>query len=475
MSGIVTKLDSVITQLADLADNPAFPYRTAVIWLSSLQTAWELYVDRRQVPKFSIPFPPPELKDHLKKDTFKKAQSYGRDKLNYSIAHTVYSFAVGLAFVYFGVFASTWDSVARFMARVGIASSRTIVHSLLWMSYLTILPAIPGLAWSYYYNFVLEQKHGFNKSTVKLFITDTLKTWLLTAVIGLPVLAGFLKIIDIAGKNFVAWLMLFLLGIQLILQIIFPIFIQPLFNKFTPVPEGDLRNRVVALATKLKFPLTHLYVIDGSKRSSHSNAYFYGLPWSKRIVIYDTLIKESTPAEVEAVLAHELGHWYLSHPTRLILIAQGHLLFTLFIFSIFIHNKALFEAFGFDPRLAVSSPTGGSQPVVIGFILYQLLFEPLDTVVKFFMNSKTRQYEYEADAFAVRLGFRKELGDALIKLHVNNLSAPHSDKLYSAYHRSHPTLPERLRAMDEYTGASWLKLSPKAKKQEIEEQHKKED
>lgn len=249
---------------------------------------------------------------------------------------------------------------------------------------------------------------------------------------------------------------------------------MPLFNKFTPVPDGEVRTRVEALASELKFPLKHLYVIDGSKRSSHSNAYFYGLPWSKQIVLFDTLIEKSTPAEVEAVLAHELGHWYLSHPTRLLLIAQGHLFFTLAIFSIFIHNKALFSSFGFDPSLAVQSPNGPPQPIMIGFVLYQLLFEPLDTLAKFFMNSKTRKYEYEADAFAVRLGKKKELADALIKLHIDNLSSPHNDKLYSAYHHSHPTLPERLKAMDDYTGTDWLVKKKSAIEEEEEMKEKKE-
>lgn len=320
----------------------------------------------------------------------------------------------------------------------------------------TLISGTLSLPWSYYYTFVLEEKHGFNKQTPRLFFMDTIKTYSLIAVLGLPVLAGFLKIFDWAGKAFIPWLMLFVIAVQLVLQIIFPLWIQPLFNKFTPLPDGEVRSRVEKLATKLHFPLKHLFMIDGSKRSSHSNAYFYGLPWSKQIVIYDTLLEKSTPAEVEAVLAHELGHWYYSHPMRLMLIAQAHLLFTLAVFSVFIGNKALFASFGFDPSLAVGPP----RAVCIGFTLYQLLFGPIDTFVQFAMNSRTRKYEYEADAFAVQLGTKADLKTALIKLHVENLSSPHSDKLYSMYHHSHPTLPERLRAMDEYTGGSWLE--PKA-------------
>jgi STE24 endopeptidase len=154
-----------------------------------------------------------------------------------------------------------------------------------------------------------------------------------------------------------------------------------------------------------------------------------------------------------------------AHPTRLLLVAQAHLLFTLTIFSVFIHNKALFAAFGFDPRLAVGSPAGGPQPIVIGFMLYQMLFEPLDTFVKFGLNATTRKYEYQADEFAVQLGHKSELGSALIKLHIDNLSSPHADWLYSMYHHSHPTLPERLRAMDEYQGGDWLQKKGEGKKE----------
>jgi len=155
------------------------------------------------------------------------------------------------------------------------------------------------------------------------------------------------------------------------------------------------------------------------------------------------------------------------------MIAQGHMLFTLIIFSIFIHNKALFAAFRFDPRLAVSSPVGGPQPIIIGFMLYQMLFEPLDMFVKFGLNATTRRYEYQADEFAVRLGHKKDLSAALIKLHIDNLSSPHADWLYSMYHHSHPTLPERLRAMDEYSGGDWLRKKPEAKTEtEVEEDKK---
>lgn len=452
-SAVLLTLDSVITRLANLADNPSIGYQQLVVISTWLQTAFEVWLYQRQTRCYDRPRPPSELASHLSQDTFDKAQRYGRDKTAYSLTKAIFNQLVAWGIISTRLYARAWAWTGKWMDSLGVASNRMITHSILWMVTLTVISSVPSLPWDYYYTFVLEERHGFNKSTVRLWISDQLKTWALLAIIGLPLLAAFLRIIEWAGRSFVPWLMLFLISVQLVLQIVYPTFIQPLFNKLTPLPEGDLRVRVEKLAGQLDFPLKHLYVIDGSKRSGHSNAYFYGLPWSKYIVIYDTLMEKSSPAEVEAVLGHELGHWYFTHPTKLLLIAQSHLLFTLTVFSIFIHNQSLFASFGFDPRLATASP----QPIVIGFMLFQLVLDPLDTVVKFLLNALTRKYEYQADEFAVKLDKKDPLASALIKLHIDNLSSPHNDRLYSLYHHSHPTLPERLVAMEEYA-----KTGPKA-------------
>ncbi|WVF70200.1 hypothetical protein IAT40_004988 [Kwoniella sp. CBS 6097] len=447
-NSVVAALEGVISRLTALADNPKINYQQLVIISTWLQTAFEVYIIRRQVPCYDRTAPPPALKDHLSGDTFKKAQVYSKDKTGFALSKLMFDQLLGWGLIKVGGYAGLWNFAGKIMSAVGLGQNRVITHSLFWMTLLTLSTSIPGLPWSYYQTFVLEQKHGFNKSTVKLWVTDTIKTYTLAAVIGLPVLAGFLRIIELAGKNFVPWLMLFLLGIQLSLQIVYPTFIQPLFNKLEPLPQGELRTKVEELASQLGFPLKHLYVIDGSKRSSHSNAYFYGLPWSKHIVIYDTLIKDSSVDEVVAVLGHELGHWYFAHPTKLLVITQLHLLLTLTIFSIFINNKTLYASFGFDPALAVTTP----QPICIGFMLFQLVLEPTDALVKFLLNAETRRMEYQADEFAAELDKKEDLKSALIKLHITNLSSPHNDWLYSMYHHSHPTLPERLGAMDEWKG-----------------------
>lgn len=175
---------------------------------------------------------------------------------------------------------------------------------------------------SYYKTFVLEEKFGFNKQTLKLWVSDMVKGQALGIVLGTPIISAVLKIIQKTGNSFFYYLWLFTIFVQIFAITIYPVVILPLFNKLSPLEPGDLKTGVEALAKKLNFPLHQLYVIDGSKRSAHSNAYFYGLPWEKHIVIYDTLIEKSEPEEVVAVLAHELGHWSLSHTTKLLFIAQ---------------------------------------------------------------------------------------------------------------------------------------------------------
>ncbi|KAF9244470.1 peptidase family M48-domain-containing protein [Melanogaster broomeanus] len=242
------------------------------------------------------------------------------------------------------------------------------------------------------------------------------------------------------------------LSFQIIMVIVYPTIIQPLFNKLSPLPAGDLRSRTETLATKLKFPLKHLYEIDGSKRSSHSNAYFFGLPWSKHIVIFDTLIKESKPDEVEAVLAHELGHWYYMHPTKHLCISQVHIFTILALFPAFLHAPQFIRAFDFSKAVSARPPT------IVAFLMFQMILTPMEAVVSIAMNFLSRHFEWEADRFACELqdqlnapemsDMGERLGRALITLHVKNLSTVWVDWLYSAYHHSHPTLTERLKALE---------------------------
>jgi STE24 endopeptidase len=228
-----------------------------------------------------------------------------------------------IAFIYFDVLPKLWSWTGGLLLQFAPAGfTGEISHSIVFVLSFIMIQQFLSLPTSIYHTFVLEEKFGFNKQTPSLFITDMIKTNILAFVLAPPILSGFLAIIQKTGNGFFYYLWMFGAGLQVFMITIYPVAILPLFNKLSPLEEGKLKTEVEGLAKKLKFPLHELYVIDGSKRSAHSNAYFFGMPWKKHIVIYDTLIEKSETDEVVAVLAHELGHWSLGHTTRLFGISQ---------------------------------------------------------------------------------------------------------------------------------------------------------
>ncbi|KAH9934007.1 peptidase family M48-domain-containing protein [Epithele typhae] len=450
-------LDAVQSQLAWVSTE-SFDWKLYLQASSWAVCLFESYLLLRQYPLYSKTEPPPALADHFKPETFKKSQEYGKDKAKFSLISGLLKQVVDSVFIQLNLVAWCWIAGGWIVNKLGYGPEYEIVQSIAFAFVLFFISSLPSLPFSLYQTFVLEEKHGFNKTTPSLFVTDLLKSWLIGFAIGAPFLAAFLSIFKWAGDRFVPWLMAFLLMFQMSMVVLYPTVIQPLFNKLSPLSEGDLRGRIEALASKLKFPLKHLYEIDGSKRSSHSNAYFFGLPWSKHIVIFDTLIKQSKAEEVEAVLAHELGHWYHIHPTKLLLVSQVHIFTILALFPAFLHAPPLLAAFNFPTAVAAHPPT------IVAFLLYQMLLTPMEAIVGIAINAISRRFEYEADRFACELqtmlseakmaDMGDRLGRALIALHVENLSTVWVDWLYSAYHHSHPTLTERLRALDGYKSAA---------------------
>ncbi|KAJ7577869.1 peptidase family M48-domain-containing protein [Mycena floridula] len=420
-------------------------------------TLFESYLLLRQYPLYSKTEPPAALASHIKPEEFRKSQLYGKDKAKFALFSKLFSQCLDSALIHFGFYAWCWATSGDLMAKIGYGVEYQIPHSIAFSFLLFFLSSVPTIPLTIYSTFVLEEKHGFNKTTRGLFIADLLKGWAVAFVLGAPFLAAFLYIFKWAGDRFVPWLMGFMIAFQLIMVILYPTVIQPLFNKLTPLKESELRTRTEALANKLKFPLKHLYEIDGSKRSSHSNAYFFGLPWSKHIVIFDTLIQQSKPDEVEAVLAHELGHWYYLHPTKMMAISQIHTFTILALFPAFLHSPPLLKSFGFPKAVAAQPPT------IVAFLLFQMILTPLEAFISIGMNAVSRHFEWEADRFACQLqdqlsapemkDMGERLGRALITLHVKNLSTVWVDWLYSAYHHSHPTLTERLKALEAFQAA----------------------
>lgn len=250
-------------------------------------------------------------------------QAYGRAKAQFGFVSSLYNQLSNTLFVQYDILPKIWGLTGVWLARwLPQRFQGEISHSVLFFLTFNIVTQLLSLPMSYYSTFILEEKFGFNKQTKKLWITDMLKGQALMVALGTPVLSAFLKIIQTTGTQFFYYLWVFAIVVQIFGITIYPIFILPLFNKLSPLEPGELKTGVESLAGKLKFPLHSLFVIDGSKRSAHSNAYFFGMPWKKHIVIYDTLIEKSEPQEVVAVLGHELGHWSLSHTTKLMAIAQ---------------------------------------------------------------------------------------------------------------------------------------------------------
>lgn len=368
-------------------DSPTIPWKSLIITFAVGEYAVETYLAYRQYQVLKRTTVPKQLSQEIDQETYDKSQSYGRAKAKFSFVSGLWNQVKNYVTIRYDFYPKLWALTGLWLSTYAPARFQgEITHSLLFGFTYSFAETLISLPFSYYYHFVLEQAYGFNKQTLSLWLTDLAKSQALSLVFGIPLGAAFLRIVQKTGDSFFLYLWLFTLGVQLFAITIYPIVIVPLFNKLTPLEPGSLKERIDGLAARLKFPLSELQVIDGSKRSSHSNAYFTGLPWKKKIVIYDTLIEKSSEKEVEAILAHELGHWSMGHTTKLLGISSFHLFYVFALFSVFINNNSLYRAFGF-PR---------ERPILIGFLLFNEVLAPTDSVVKLLMNILTRSFEFEA-------------------------------------------------------------------------------
>lgn len=406
----------------------------------------------------------------MKPDIFEKARVYGLDKEQFAIFKAIVTDVciVSLEF-YFGFFALVWNKSERLCEHVGLNRTSEIQVSCVFMVLLNTINIFKEMPFKLYGTFVLEERHGFNKQTAAFFAKDQIKGFLVGQLISMPISCAVIYIVQSGGDFFFIWLWLFTVVISLALMILYPVFIAPLFDKYSPLEEGPLRTSIEELAARLKFPLAQLYVVEGSKRSAHSNAYFYGFWGSKRIVLFDTLLlnkgkpkadvdaateedaaseredsvekteetqKGCEDPEVLAVLAHELGHWKLGHITKNIVIIQIHLFLMFSMFAYLFKYDPLYRSIGFP---------AGKRPVLIGLLLIvSYVLGPYNAIINFAMTTVSRAFEYQADAFAKELGYAKELSKALIKLNIDNLGFPVYDWMYSTWNHSHPTLLQRM-------------------------------
>ncbi|OLY81034.1 CAAX prenyl protease 1-like protein [Smittium mucronatum] len=414
------------------------PYKQLILLFSWGAYLWDAYLDVRQRDMLHGVIRPSPIRSIVTRKAFLEANSYGLDKSSLKMVQSLLEQIKTTLVLYYDILPAFWNLVGEFMqSRLGFGPEHEITHSILFFIATSLVNSITSIPFDLYGTFVVEQKHGFNKQTVGLYIADFFKTLALTASFGSLILAGLLYTITKTGENFYLYVMIFMMVIQLIGITIFPTLIQPLFNKFTPLEDGELKTSIENLAARLEFPLKKLYVVDGSKRSGHSNAYMYGFFKNKRIVLYDTLLKQTSIEEVCAILAHELGHWKMNHVIKMLFISQIQIFVIFYLFSLVIVQKKLYTDFGFT-----------SMPIFVGFMLYQYLYQPVDSVVTYYFNKLSRKHEFEADAFSNSLGYHEQLKQGLIKIHLENKGNLNPDSLYSAYHYSHPPLVERLNALD---------------------------
>lgn len=410
------------------------PYVSTLLVLSISIFFFQQYVNSRQHRKLSEKDIPEKLHKIIKAEEFEKARLYSLDKSNFNFISECFGL-LNLGYFLFQLYPKIWDYSGELGLKY-LKSKTETTQSLIYLALMVIIGKIQSLPFELYSTFVIERKHGFNKQTLGLFFSDMIKGFVLQAVLGGPFIAAFIWVVRCFGDKFylAVWLLVF--AFQMFIMLIFPTFIQPLFNKFESLPDGSLRTKIEALAHKLTFPLSQIFVMDGSKRSSHSNAYFFGF-FTKRIVIFDTLIQQNTEDEICAVLGHELGHWKCWHQFQMLFVTQLHIFALFYSFSHFINRSEIYEAFGFRNEM----------PVIIGLMLFGGFSAPSEIILSFLMNLFSRKNEFEADRFAVKLGYGELLQSALVNLQIENKSNMNPDWMYSAMNYSHPPLLERLDAI----------------------------
>ncbi len=369
---------------------------------------------------------PNELKDVYDEEAYLKSQVYKKENFKFSSIITTLSFILTISFFYLEGFAYV-DQFARSI------SDHEIIVTLVFFGTIMLGSDILTVPLSYYKTFVIEEKFGFNKTTKKLFLFDKLKGWLLMIVIGGSVLALITWFYQVTGSSFWIYTWSFIAIFSIFMTLFYSSLIVPLFNKQTPLEQGELREKLETFAQKVGFNLTNIFVIDGSKRSTKANAYFTGFGPKKRIVLYDTLINDLETDEIVAVLAHEVGHYKKKHVVYNMIISVLLTGFTLYILSLFIGNSLLSEA------LSVSQPS-----FHIGLIAFGILYSPISEITSLLMNILSRKFEYEADDYAKEQFDGKALITSLKKLSKNSLSNLTPHKSYVFLHYSHPTLLQRV-------------------------------
>lgn len=404
-----------------------------IIALMTCKTGVEIWLDllNRKSVKNAAGEVPQSYRQFIDQETYAKSVSYTLAKNRLGLVETVFDVVILGVVLFSGLLPWSWDLLGS------ILGDGTWAQAVSLFAIFTLL-SIPGIPFELYHQFRLEERFGFNKSTLRLWLTDKVKGLVIGAVIGIPL---FAFLVWLVGTTQYWWLWGFasFLIFQLMMVVIYPMFIMPLFNKFEELPEGTLRSQLMELGDRTGFRAKTILVMDGSKRSGHSNAFFTGFGKFRRIVLYDTLIEQMEERQLASVLAHEIGHYKLGHIPKMLMLSSVFLFLSFLALGWLQQSTWFVEAFGF-------AGTGAIGPVV-------LLFGLLAGLVTFWTspmtNALSRKHEYEADNFAKRAMDQdpQPILQALRVLSEKNLSNLTPHPVYSAFHYSHPTLLEREKSL----------------------------
>ena len=332
------------------------------------------------------------------------------------------------------------DALNQVLARSGLASYGSLVPQLALLVAFGLISGVLDLPFSLYKTFRLEERFGFNKMTARLWLADLLKSTLVGAIIGLPIVALILWLMGSAGGLWWLWTWMVWMGFNLLALVLFPTVIAPLFNKFKPLEDEALKASVTALMKRCGFAAKGLFVMDGSKRSAHANAYFTGFGAAKRVVFYDTLLKQLDPAEVDAVLAHELGHFKHKHIIKRIVVMFALSLLGFALLGWLSSQVWFYTGLSVRPNIA-----GGNDALAL--LLFLMAVPLLSFFISPVMAQVSRQHEFEADAYAVSQTDGRNLQSALLKLYKDNASTLTPDPVFVKFYYSHPPASERLGRM----------------------------
>jgi STE24 endopeptidase len=399
---------------------------TIIITISVVSYLFGLLLDilnlraqRREIPS--------EVAGFYDRDKYLKSLDYHATTTKFSFLTGALGFVASIGMLMFGGFG--WlDALLRDYF------SNEIFLALMFFGTIAIVSDILTLPFQLYSVFVIEEKFGFNKTTVNTFFLDKLKGYLLGAIIGGGLLSLLIWLVNIIGPGFWIWFGVIAAAFMLFVNMFYTSLILPLFSKLTVLPDGDLKAAIQAFSKKVNFPVDNVFVMDGSKRSTKANAFFSGIGKRKKIVLFDTLIEKHDTQELVAVLAHEVGHFKKKHIVLSYVLSVIQIFFVLFVLSLMISQPDLSLALG-----------GTQNAIHLNLIAFAILFSPISGITGLLMSMLSRKNEFEADAYARETFGGEALANALKRLSVDTLSNLYPHKLYVFFHYSHPPLLERLR------------------------------